>query len=241
MRVGRVSWILCGALAAWPAQAANDPGFQATTQELSATDIARMTGRSWQEGCPVPLKDLVSLHMTYRSYDGAVGEGVLVIHRRLATETVDIFRQLFDEGFRIARMQPYEDFGQGEYASSNDTVGFYCRPAQDDPGSWSWHAYGMAIDINPLTNPFDDPKEGWWPPGSAGNSDRTTDAPGKLAGGFAAVAILLGHGWAWSGFADRPDYMHFGKVTIGGGSNPLERPVWAERLRYAPNGGANGR
>ena len=188
----------------------------------------------------MPPKDLVSVHMTYRNYDGAVGEGVLVIHRRLATETVDIFRQLFNVGFRIARMQPYEDFGQGEYASSNDTVGFYCRPAQDDPGSWSWHAYGMAIDINPLINPFDDPKEGWWPPGSAGNSDRTTDAPGKLAGGSAAVAILLGHGWAWSGFADRPDYMHFGKVTIGGGSNPLERPVWAERLRYAPNGGANG-
>jgi hypothetical protein len=210
--------------------------FQASTQDLTPADIAKMTGQSWSEGCPVLPKDLVSIHMTYIGYDDALHDGVLIIHRRLAKETVEIFKSFFDAGFQIERMQPYEDFPVGTYADSNDTVGFYCRPAQDDPTSFSWHAYGLAVDINPMTNPYHDPKEGWWPPGSAANSDRNRAAPGLLNAQSDAVRILLDHGWAWSGvYPHAPDYMHFGKVTIGGESNPLERPIWAERLVYAPD------
>lgn len=195
-----------------------------------------MKGRSWHEGCPVPLDDLVSIHLDYIGYDDAVHDGVLVVHRRMARETVEIFHALFDAGFRIERMQPYEDFPVGEYAASNDTVGFYCRPAQDDPGIFSWHAYGLAVDLNPLTNPYHDPKEGWWPAGSAENAGRDRNAPGLLTARSEAVSIFMDHGWAWGGIdRDAPDYMHFGKVTLGGGSNPLKRPVWAERLRFAPN------
>ena len=234
MAVSHTGWFIGGLLAMTAAHAAPSGTFQASTGELTAAEIAKMADRSWSEGCPVHPQDRVSIHMNYLGFDDAVHDGVLVIHRRVANETVDIFRSLFDAEFRIERMQPYEDFPKGKYAESNDTVGFYCRPAQDDPTTWSWHAYGMALDINPLTNPYHDPKEGWWPHGSAVNSDRTRTAPGLLNAESQAVAILLDHGWLWGGFSQSPDYMHFGKVTLGDESNPLERPVWAERLRYAP-------
>ncbi len=122
-----------------------------------------------------------------------------------------------------------EDFPVGEYADSNATVGFYCRPAQDDPNVFSWHAYGVSIDINPKTNPFHDPK-GWWPAGSDGNRNRA--APGLLAERSEGVQILMGHGWGWVGWDNPPDYMHFSKLMIGPGDNPLQRPVWAGRLDY---------
>ena len=194
-----------------------------------------MVGRSWHDGCPVPLDDLVAIDMTSLGLDRAVHPGTPVVYHKLANPTVAIFHALFDAGFRIERMQPYEDFPVGEYAAHDDTVGFSCRPAQDNPGSFSWHAYGLAVDINPLVNSYHDPKEGWWPAGSAANAPRDRTAPGLLSAHSPAVRAFMAHGWAWGGIDGKaPDYMHFGKVTIGDESNPVKRPVWADRLIDAP-------
>ena len=204
---------------------------RASTEQLTAAQQERMRGRSWHDGCPVPMSDLVRIRLTYLGYDGASHDGTLIVHRRVAKEVTAIFQQLFDAGFRIERLEPYENFPVGEYAASNDSVGFYCRPAQDAPTNFSWHAYGLAIDLNPLTNPFLDPKAGWWPAGSSANSARNTAVPGLLTSTSVAVGIFMAHGWAWGGVgSEHPDYMHFGKVTIGGEDDPLQRPVWAERL-----------
>ena len=135
--------------------------FQASVDALTAPQRDKMKGLSWHEVCPVPLDDLVSIHLKHVGFDDAVHDGVLVVHRRLAKETVEIFGELFAAGFPIERMQPYEDFPVGEYAAHNDTVGFYCRPAQDNPKVFSSHAYGISVDINSMTNPYHDPR-GWW-------------------------------------------------------------------------------
>ena len=219
----------------WPpcaAQAGAARTFEASIGTIDAGRMAKMNGVSWTEGCPVGAADLASIRMNHIGFDGDVHDGVLVVHRRVAEEIVAIFRELFDAGFPIERMQPYEDFPVGQYAAHNDTVGFYCRPAQDDPGSFSWHAYGIAVDLNAMTNPFQDPKEGWWPAGSDGDRDRV--APGLVNAESEVVRIFMRHGWAWGGIERNPDFMHFAKVTVGEESNPLERPVWADTLRDAP-------
>jgi hypothetical protein len=209
--------------------------FQARIAPLSAAERAGMAGRSWNEGCPVPLDDLVPIRLTYIGYDDTVQDGVLVVHRKVGTEVVEAFRALFGMGFRIERIQPYETYAIGQYAASNATVGFYCRPAQDNPSIFSWQAYGLAIDLNPMTNPYRDPR-GWWPVGSDPNSGRRRVAPGLIAPGSDAVTAFMQQGWAWGGtHATNPDYMHFGKVTLGDEPNPLNRAVWVERLRYAPD------
>ncbi|PZQ50184.1 MAG: peptidase M15 [Rhodovulum sulfidophilum] len=219
--------LLSGAAQAEPAQP-----FLATVEPISADRRARMTGISWQEGCPVAPEDLRVIHMPYLGFDGAVHMGALVVHARVAEEVADIFEELFTAGFQIERMRPYEDYAIGEYAAHDDTAGFYCRPAQDDPGELSWHAYGLAVDLNPMTNPFLDPKEGWWPKGSDGDRDRS--GPGLVHPSSEVVAIFMRHGWAWGGIDADPDFMHFAKITIGPEANPLERPVWADKLRDAP-------
>jgi hypothetical protein len=132
------------------AQAEPARTFQANIDALTASQRDKMTGRSWHEGCPVPLDDLVSIHLDYVGFDDALHDGVLVVQRKLAKETVEIFGELFAAGFPIERMQPYEDFPIGEYGASNDTVGFYCRPAEDNPKIFSSHAYGISVDVNPM-------------------------------------------------------------------------------------------
>jgi hypothetical protein len=216
-----------------PAQTAPTRTFQASIEAIPAAQKAKMNGTSWHAGCPVAPDDLASVRLTYIGFDHDVHDGVLVVHRRVAQEIVEIFRELFDAGFQIERMQPYEDFAVAQYAAYNDTVGFYCRPAQDDPSVFSWHAYGLAVDVNSMTNPFRDPKEGWWPKGSDGARDRA--APGLISAQSDAVRIFMRHGWAWGGIDKNPDFMHFAKITLGEESNPLERPVWADTLRWAPN------
>ncbi len=205
--------------------------FEAHIEALTPAQKEKMNGLSWHEGCPVPLDDLVSIRLNHFGFDNAVHEGVIVVHRRAAKEIAQAFGELFAIKFPIERIQPYEDFAVAEYASNNDTVGFYCRPAQDNPKDFSWHAYGLAVDINPKTNPYHDPR-GWWPVGSDGERNRT--APGLLNLDSPAVPIFMAHGWSWGGFDDPPDYMHFGKITVGEDDNPLKRPVWASDLQLAP-------
>jgi len=229
----RLALLLAVCLTA-PVVAQADPSgtFHARIDALTPAQKEKMIGLSWRQGCPVPLDDLAAIHLNHYGYDNSVHEGVLVVHRRVAKEMVEAFGALFEAKFPIERIQPYEDFAIGEYAASNDTAAFYCRPAQDDPSVFSWHAYGLAIDINPMTNPYHDPR-GWWPAGSDGERNRS--ALGLLTSDSEAVRIFMRHGWAWGGMYHPPDYMHFGKVTAGDESNPLERRVWAKQLDFAPD------
>ena len=219
-------------LATTAAQADEARTFKASIDELMTVQREKMNGRTWHEGCPVPLDDLVSIHLSYIGFDNAVRDGVLVMNRKLSEEVVETFSELFAAGFQIERMQAYEDFPVGEIGASNGTVGFNYRPAEDNPKAFRSHAYGIAVDVNEKTNPYHNPKTGWWPFGS--NGDRNRSAPGPLVADSEAVKILMRRGWIWDGLLDPPDYMHFEKVTVGDEGNPLQRPVWASQLQLAP-------
>jgi hypothetical protein len=105
-----------GVFALTAAQADEVKTFKASVDVLTPAQRDKMLGRSWHEGCPVPLDDLVSIHLNYVGFDDAVHDGVLVIHRKLAREAIEIFGELFAARFPIERMQPYEDFRSGNAA-----------------------------------------------------------------------------------------------------------------------------
>lgn len=219
------------ALAALSGPAAAD---EPAIAPLSSETRAAMTGKSWHEGCPVGLDDLAAVTVAFTGFDGAERRGVIVVHQKLASEVAAIFAALHAAKFPIATVAPWEDYGPRVYAEQNVTTGFYCETAQDDPGEWSSHAYGWSIDINPLLNPFHDPKAGWWPPSAAGNAARD-DAPGKVWPDSPAFAIFADHGWAWGGFeTGDEDYMHFIKVAYGNDAGYPDRPYVASRLEYRP-------
>ena len=82
------------------AGADENPTFKASVDVLTPVQKDKMNGRSWHEGCPVSLDDLVSIRLNYVGFDYSVHDGVLVIHRKLAKETVEIFGELFAARFR---------------------------------------------------------------------------------------------------------------------------------------------
>jgi hypothetical protein len=220
-------------LSAW-VSAQNKPDDSAISP-LSPEMKAAMMGKSWKPGCPVALDDLASVRVTYIDFDGHKQEGKLIVHKRIAADTSRIFQELYSIRFPIHKVAPWENYGPDIYAQQNITVGFYCEKADDAPTEWSSHAYGMAIDINPLLNPFLDLQHNWWPKIAAQYVPRDS-GQGKVSAQTEVFGIFTRHGWAWGGFdAGVPDYMHFSKITVGDGAR-MDRPYIVTGLQYIPNG-----
>jgi len=173
-------------------------------------DAARLHA-SWRPGCPVPLEDLRVLSLDHWGLDGAEHRGELVVHADHADAIVGVFRRLFEARFPIERMELVDAFGADDDAVmvANDTSAFNCRDVVGRPGVWSQHAYGLAVDVNPLVNPCVLSPEDVRPPEGVAYLDRTQDVAGLIRGGDVVVAAFAAIGWEWGGVWDMPDYQHF--------------------------------
>jgi hypothetical protein len=173
-------------------------------------DAARLHS-SWRPGCPVPLEDLRLLALDHWGFDGAEHRGELVVHADHAEAVVGVFRTLFEARFPIERMELVDAFGGDDDATmaANNTSGFNCREVVGRPGVWSQHAFGLAIDINPLVNPYVLAPDDVRPPAGVAYLDRAQDALGLIRGGDVVVGAFAAIGWEWGGTWDMPDYQHF--------------------------------
>lgn len=177
-----------------------------------ASVTAAELGETWRPGCPVGPQDLRRLDLNVVGPDGALQRGSLVVHRDIADDVVEIFAELERLRYPVHKMQTVDNYPGAEDELSmrdNNTSAFNCRPL---PGSsaWSKHAYGRAIDINPLVNPYIT-SGGDLEPATAGEYlDRTLDEPGMLRADSAAVRVFTDRGWRWGGaWRDPIDYQHF--------------------------------
>lgn len=180
----------------------------AAVHAVTAEDL----GATWRPECPVGPADLRMVELDYLGFDGIVHRGSMVVHRDVVDDVVDIFADLISLRYPIERMRTVEHYpGADDEASmrDNNTSAFNCRSL---PGSnrWSEHAYGRAIDINPLVNPYI-ASSGDLQPATAGPYlDRTRDDLGLLHPGDAAVTAFTDRGWTWGGdWRDPVDYQHF--------------------------------
>jgi D-alanyl-D-alanine carboxypeptidase-like protein len=147
----------------------------------------------------------------YWGFDGSAHTGELVVSAAVTRPVVTVFARLYRARFPIRRMQPVDAFrGSDERSMAADnTSAFNCRYAVA-PGSrrWSVHAYGEAIDVNPVENPYLDGGR-VRPPAGALFRDRARVRPGMAVAGGALVRAFAGVGWPWGGRWASPDYQHF--------------------------------
>jgi hypothetical protein len=166
---------------------------------------------SWHPGCPVPIQDLRLLTLDYVGFDGRVHSGEMVVHRDVATDVVEVFGSLFDARFPIRRMRLVDDYGGDDDRSmaADNTSAFNCRPVTGGT-SWSEHAYGRAIDVNPIQNPYVTDAGTVEPPAGGAYVDRSARAQGVIHVGDAVVDAFDSVGWGWGGaWSDPTDYQHF--------------------------------
>ena len=196
----RIALLCLGALAL-SAPAAQAAGYTSTVTPIPQDMRRAMTGVSWHKGCPVPLSALRLITATHRTPDGGTATGRLIVHRDVA-RTVDqqILKRLYEIGYPIRRMEPVDAYGGDDFASieADNTSAFNCRAATGS-SNWSNHAYGYAIDINPIENP-------WIENGRVFHTaskpfiDRTRRrSPMQILPGDRVVRVFAAAGWGWGG------------------------------------------
>jgi poly-gamma-glutamate synthesis protein (capsule biosynthesis protein) len=197
---------------ATPAVAAHGgpPAYSATISVLDRETRELMIGSSWRPGCPVPLRDLRLVELTYYGFDGRAHRGQLVVHRWYARGFVRVFRRLYEERYPIRRMRLVDHYGADDTRSmiADITSAFNCRWRAGSPGVWSQHAYGRAIDVNPVENPYVTPTH-VSPPAGAAYADRSQDLPGMIHVRDPVWWAFRAIGWAWGGtWTTVKDYQH---------------------------------
>lgn len=152
------------------------------------------------------VAEQVVLVLPYRDFAGTEHRGQLVVHYTVADSVTAIFETLFRKRFPIGGMAPIVAFAWDDIRSmaANNCVGFHFRP-KTGKNELSWHAYGRAIDINPLQNPYQ--KSGVvLPVGAIYNST----VPGTCGPDSLPVQLFRSHGFNWGGdWVSLKDYMHF--------------------------------
>jgi hypothetical protein len=192
--------------------------FHSSTKPLPTSVAAQLkSGGFWHQGCPVPLSGLRLLTVTYWGFDGHAHPGQLVVNQSAAAPLTTVFHRLYELHFRIHHMSVASVYGpKGSRPTDGDPSGsFECRQAVPSPcsggngtGSWSMHAYGEAVDINPVENPYvgcgmsrD--------PAAQKYRDRSRHRQGMVTPAVVRAFRSVGWGWGGSWAGNTKDYMHF--------------------------------
>ena len=200
-----------------PVAQAGTAKFRGTIRRIPRPLAARMRGGTWRPGCPVPIRELRLLTLSYWGFDGQVHRGPMVVNARVAKGIEWVFRRLFRARFPIEDMalaRPYRPkLNPNPNTRASITDGFNCRVVVTAAGpgaAFSMHSYGLAVDVNSLQNPYVTTG------GRTGNRfarqyvDRSKHLPGMIREGDVVVRAFRRIGWQWGGnWPGDKDYMHF--------------------------------
>jgi hypothetical protein len=197
---------------------ASPQSFHSSIQPLSAPLKAELKHNGfWHSGCPVSLSSLRVLTVSYRGFDRHVHSGQMVVGSAAAAPLAGVFHQLYRLHFPIRHMRLADMYGPARSRPADDDVtgSFSCRQAVPSPcvggngtGSWSMHAYGLAVDVNPLENPYVGCGQSR-DPATKPYRDRSRHLRGMVTARVVSAFRSIGWGWggAWAG--NTKDYMHF--------------------------------
>jgi hypothetical protein len=187
--------------------AAATPPFTAKVERVAANELRF----SWRPGCPVGPADLRRLRLAYWGFDGQRRLGALVVHEDAVDAVTRAFRDLYRARFPVRRIRTIDAYRGSDDASiaADNTSAFNCRAAvTSGPKRWSVHAYGRAVDVNPVENPYVLGSR-ILPPAGAAFVDRRRARAGMALPGGVLVRAFTRIGWGWGGTWSSPDYQHF--------------------------------
>jgi hypothetical protein len=181
------------------------------THSVSRVTAAQLP-HSWHRGCPVAPAQLRRLRLTYWGFDRRAHTGTLIVNVRAVRPLTQVFSRLYAARFPIRRMRPIDVYGGNDERSlaADNTAAFNCRYAiATGPKRWSVHAYGLAVDVNPVENPYLD-RGRVHPRAGRAYLDRSRRRSGMAVPGGLLVRSFASVGWQWGGrWSGSPDYQHF--------------------------------
>ncbi|MFN2556619.1 MAG: M15 family metallopeptidase [Nitriliruptorales bacterium] len=176
-------------------------------------EVARRS--TWHPQCPVALEDLRYVMLTYWGFDERPHTGELLVHAAAAEDLIRVFRRLYAARFPIEEMRVVssEELRAAPTGDGNNTTSFACRPTTGGT-TWSEHAYGLAVDINPFHNPY---LKGdlVLPELATAYTKRSWRRAGMIAAGDEVTESFATIGWGWGGaWRSAKDWMHFSRSGL---------------------------
>jgi hypothetical protein len=195
-------------LAIFAALSLHAPPFSHSVSPVTAAQLPH----SWHPGCPVSPSRLRRIRLTYWGFDGRAHNGALIANEDAVPDLVDVFSRLYAARFPIRRLRPIDAYGGNDERSleADNTAAFNCRYViGPGPRRWSVHAYGEAVDVNPVENPYLESGR-VHPRAGRAYLNRARVRPGMAVRGGVLVRAFAAVGWQWGGrWTGSPDYQHF--------------------------------
>ena len=188
----------------------------------------RINGKSYYENENVALSDLRYLMVPHYNFEGKIQVGEIIVNTRLAEEFIEIFKEFFSIQYQIRSMYLVDNYWQesgdpddADTASidADNTSAFSYRVITYGT-TLSRHAYGCAIDLNPLENPYatisgdgsfytihEESRQYLY--------NRSSEMPHVITHEDPAYRIfVIEHGFTWGGdWESVVDYQHFEKMV----------------------------
>ncbi|MCQ2153465.1 MAG: M15 family metallopeptidase [Bacteroidales bacterium] len=179
--------------------------------------FARMKGKSYKDGCTVSRDSLRYVRVLHKDASGAVKVGEMVVAKSIADDILDIMRTLYEASYPIERMVLIDEYGADDDLSmrADNSSAFNYRKVAGT-AVLSKHSLGLAVDINPLYNPYcKRAKDGRMivsPANAAEYADRSREFPYKIEKGDLCYRLFTSRGFKWGGdWKSLKDYQHFEK------------------------------
>lgn len=178
----------------------------------------RINGKSYKDDCDVPYDDLRYIRVLHKNFEGKTQIGELIINKSVAEDVLDIFKELYDADYPIERMVLIDEYDAEDNTSmaANNSSAFNFRFV-DGTTKRSSHSDGLAIDINPLYNPYvrtRNGKEVVLPENGTEYADRTKENPYYIKKDDICYQAFSKRGFTWGGeWKSSKDYQHFQKIN----------------------------
>lgn len=179
----------------------------------------RIYGLSYKEDCTIPREELRYLKVLHYGYDRQIYVGELMVNAELAGDFLEIFQALYENQYEIEKMFLVDDFGADDNWSieNNNTSAFNYRVSTLDGVTLSNHAFGRAIDINPLHNPYvtyyDWGMDTYFDESIPYMNREDSSLKHMINHEDLCCRLFIEHGFTWGGDWENPkDYQHFEKI-----------------------------
>lgn len=177
--------------------------------------FSRIAGKSYKVNCSIPLSDLRYLRLLHKDLSRKTLRGEMICNVKIADDLLDIFKKLFAASYPIEKIRLIDEYDADDELSMRDNnsscfnfrfVSFTKRISR--------HGYGLAVDINPLYNPYIktvDGKKIIAPDNSADYENREKIFPYKIAADDLCCRLFREKNFLWGGdcWDDEKDYQHF--------------------------------
>lgn len=177
--------------------------------------FARIDGKSYKKNCTLPVESLKYLRVLHKDINGKICNGELICNIEIAEDLIEIFQKLYAANYPIEKMKLIDDYEADDELSmrDNNSSCFNFRFISHTQ-KISLHGLGLAVDINPLYNPYVKTVDGVKivePSTAADYVNRTKNFPYKIAEEDFCVKVFAEHNFLWGGncWDNRKDYQHF--------------------------------